>query len=201
MKIVKYSIIVSTIFLIVIFIIGLFGMGFTIANININNATINSINDNWLVVLFRINIPMSGIGPEKLGELHAIDFIIMLLMGLMFIGLIIKLKKINKVWIIIAGSFPFIGAILLYITKTAGRSGLIIAGLIYSIIMLRSKEYGLVCSIIGILGSLFLFFGGDLGTTIFSPNIIVASLILIGYVLWIIWFTMILRIEITNNRN
>jgi hypothetical protein len=57
--------------------------------------------------------------------------------------------------------------------------------------MLRSNIFSKGSAYVGIVASVLLFFGGDLGTTIFPASKIIALLIGVGYVLWMIWFILI----------
>jgi hypothetical protein len=49
--------------------------------------------------------------------------------------------------------------------------------------MLSSGLFSRVCGYIGIAASGLLFFGGDIGTTIWPPSVAIALLIGIGYML------------------
>ena len=86
-----------------------------------------------------------------------------------------------------------LGLVVFLITSTAGRSGLLVGGLIISAIMLRSHIFGKVMAITGIVASALLFFAGDLGTATLSYLHVVAILIGIGYVLWTTWFLLVAR--------
>jgi len=66
------------------------------------------------------------------------------------------------------------------------------AGLVISLVMLRSDIFGKGIAFAGILASVLLLVG-DLGTAANSHSSIIAVLISIGYVLLMIWFFLIAR--------
>jgi len=197
MKIEKITTIISSIIIEVLLLVGLLGVGLSTQNISIPKW-LESIVDNWLILLLKINLRFENITSQSLQELHIIDFIFLLFIGMIFIRLMQRLRAINRVFTYLAVLSPPLGAFTLWITKTAGRSGLLIGALIFSIIMLWSNEYSKALSIIGLGGSVFLFIGGDIGTTFFPPNIIVSAMIMNGYILWIIWYGGILFTELRN---
>jgi hypothetical protein len=77
---------------------------------------------------------------------------------------------------------------VVFLVRTAGRSGLLIGGLIYSIIMLRSDVFNKLTAWAGIIASALLFFAGDIGTALFSASYLIALSIGLGYLLWMTWF-------------
>jgi hypothetical protein len=144
--------------------------------------------DNWLVILFKLNAGFSGVQSASLSVLNLLDIIIMALFGLLSVALHIALRHTHRIASLIAASLPFLGIVIFLITSTAGRSGLLLGGLIISAIMLRSDNFSKVSAYVGIAASALLFFGGDLGTAIFPASTVIAIFIGIGYVLWMIWF-------------
>ena len=179
----------------VLFLIGIIG----IIAVGRQPATANDwstpFQNNWLVVLFKLNAGFSGVQPDLLHVLNLLDIVIMALFGTVFLALYVALRRTNKVWSVVATSLPFLGIAIFLITSTAGRSGLLVGGLIISAVMLRSRIRGFskVSAYVGIGASVLLFFAGDIGTAIFSTSNIIAILIGIGYVLWMIWFCLIAR--------
>jgi hypothetical protein len=117
----------------------------------------------------------------------------MILFGMMSLALFAILRRNSKIWPAVAVCLPFLGIVVFLITHTAGRSGLLIGGLIFSILMLRSEVFSKVSASVGITASALLFFGGDLGTALFPPSRQIAILIGIGYVLWMAWFVLVGR--------
>ncbi len=150
-----------------------------------------SLQNNWLIVLFRLNVELSSVQTNLLNVLNLLDIVIMVLFGIMFLALYAALRHTSRIWSAVATSLPFLGIVIFLITHTAGRSGLLIGGLIFSIIMLGSTIFSKGSAYVGIVASALLFFAGDIGTTIFSASKIIALLIGVGYVLWMIWFFLI----------
>jgi len=168
---------------------GLFVIGLT--GITKLNGRYDFLQNNWLIVLFKLNVRSFNAPASMLSEFNFLDFSIMVLFGILFLALYHALYNVQKVWTSIAASLPFLGIILFLITHTAGRSGLLIGVLILSIVMFRSKVFGKVSSLLGVVASTLLFFAGDIGTTIFNSSIVIAILIAIGYLLWIVWIAQI----------
>ncbi len=152
---------------------------------------IRLLGDNWIILIFKMNIALAQY--KALTTLHLIDIMIMFLVGMMFLVLIFSLKRKNMVWMIFSifgGISPFLGIILLLISHTAGRSGLLTGGFIFSILMLLSKIFGKVIAITGMLGSLILLIACDFVSQItLSPAN--AVMIIIGYLFWMGWFLLI----------
>ena len=149
------------------------------------------LQNNWLIVLFKLNIQFYNAQPSMLNVFNVLDLAIMVLFCILFLALNVALHRSHKIWSAIATSLPFLGIVLFLITHTAGRSGLLIGALIFSVVMLGSNVFGKVSAYLGIAGSMLLFFAGDIGTTVFPSSSVIAVLIGIGYVLWIVWFALI----------
>ncbi len=176
----------AALLLLVLLLVGITGIG------PWQNGTANFQN-NWLMVLYKINIRCPGASPGLLNVLNLLDIVIMVLFGVLFLVLDRVLHRVHRVWSAIAACLPFLGMVLFLITHTAGRSGLLVGSLIFSAVMLGSRTFSKSSAAVGIIGSTLLFFGGDIGTTIFPPSVFIAALIGTGYILWIIWFFLIGR--------
>ncbi len=172
-------------------IIGIIGAVTAGSPPTVTNGWFTPFQNNWLVVLFKLNVGFSGVQPDSLHVLNLLDIVIMALFGIMFLALHVALGQTSKIWSLVAVSLPFLGIAVFLITSTAGRSGLLLGGLIFSAIMLRCNIFNKVSACVGIVASALLFFAGDIGTAIFSSSNIIAILIGIGYVLWMIWFFLI----------
>ena len=98
-----------------------------------------------------------------------------------------------------AAFLPFIGIPIFLITATAGRSNLLIGGLIISAVMLRRNIFSKVTAYVGLMASTLLFFAGDIATAIFSSSSVIAAFIAVGYMLWIIWLLLLAR-KLFQNR-
>lgn len=154
------------------------------------NGWLSLLQNNWLVILFKLNAGFGGVQFDQLYELNLLDLAIMALVAIMYLGLYVVLRRTSRIWSIIAAVIPFLGIVLFIVTKLAGRSGVMGAGVVISFVMLRSNIFGKVIAFVGILASILLLVG-DFGTTVNSPSTIVATLVGIGYVLLMTWFFLI----------
>jgi len=176
-----------------LFLIGIVGIITVDRQPTAANGWLTPIQDNWLVVLFKLNAGFSGVQPDLLQVVNLLDIVIMALFGTMFLALYVALRRTSRTWSVVAASLPFLGIAIFLITNTAGRSGLLVGGLIISAVMLRSDVFSKVSAYVGMVASAVLFFAGDIGSAIFSSSNLIAILIGIGYVLWMIWFCLIAR--------
>ncbi len=146
--------------------------------------------DNWLIVLFKLNAGFSGVQAGRLHGLNFLDIAIMALAGITVLGLYAALKRSSRIGSAVALIQPFLGIALFVATKTAGRSSVMGAGLVISIVMLRSRLFGRATAFAGILAGVLLL-AGDFGTNVDSPSSLLAVLIAIGYVLLMAWFLLV----------
>ena len=153
------------------------------------NGWLALFQDNWLVVIFKLQAGFKGVGSSQLHELNLLDIAIMALVGTIYIGLYAALRRTSKLWSLIALVQPFLGIALFIATKSTGRSGIMGAALVISIVMLRSNIFNKNIAYSGILSSILLLFG-DFSVGITHSDII-AFLIGFGYVLFTIWFFLI----------
>jgi hypothetical protein len=147
--------------------------------------------DDWLIVLLKLNVVSSGVQPTALNALSLLDIGLMVLFGIVSLGLSLALRHASRTWAAIAAALPFLGIGVFLLTRTAGRSAVLLALLLLSIVMLRGDLFGKAAAWIGIMASGLLFFAGDLGTAFFAPLGIIAALIGIGYVLWMGWLVIV----------
>lgn len=155
------------------------------------NNWLTPIQNNWLIVLFQLNANISGVHAGLL-SLNLLDSLILILAGMLFLGLYAGLRHTSQIWAIIAAVQPFIGLVLFLVTKMAGRSGLMGAVLVISIVMLWSNRFAKGTAMMGVLASGFLL-AGDMFTSFDAPSTILAGLLAIGYVLMTTWFFVISR--------
>jgi hypothetical protein len=148
--------------------------------------------NNWLIVLFKLNAGLEGMQFDRLYGLNALDMAIMTLVAIMFLGLCAALMRTSKVGSITAALLPFLGIVVYIATKLAGRSAVMAAGLIISFVMLRSKIFSKIIAFVGILACVCLLVG-DFGTSEITHSSTVALLVGIGYVLLMIWFFLVGR--------
>jgi lysylphosphatidylglycerol synthetase-like protein (DUF2156 family) len=153
---------------------------------------LSPLQNNWLVILLKLNAALHGVQFDLLYGLNPLDLVIMALVIVMHLGLYAALRWSSRVWSMIAAVVPVLGMLLLFVTRIAGRSGVMVAGLIISLVMLRSNVFAKTIAFVGILASSHLLLG-DFGTGANSHSIVVAILMGIGYVLLTIWYFLIGR--------
>jgi hypothetical protein len=156
------------------------------------NAGLSLFQNNWLVVLFKLNAGFDGVQFDRLSGLNPLDIAIMVLVAIMALGLYTALRRTSRIWSLVAAVMPILGIILFIATKLAGRSGVMGTGLVISFVMLRSYIFGRMTAVLGILACVLLL-AGDFGTTANSHSTIVAILVGIGYVLLMTWFFLVGR--------
>jgi len=151
-----------------------------------------SFQDNWLVVIFKLHAGIGGYQIDKLQVFNFLDFGILALVALMYVGLYAALRKTSKIWSFIALIQPFLGIGLFIATRSAGRSSVMGAGLVISAVMLRGDVFNKVIAGIGLLaGGLLL--AGDLSVGAIAPSSLVAALFGVGYALLMAWLFLVGR--------
>jgi hypothetical protein len=156
------------------------------------NGWLALIQNNWLVVLFKLNAGLEEMQFDRLYGLNALDIAILVLVAITVLGLCFALRQTSRVWSIVAAVIPFLGIGLFISTKLAGRSAVMGAVLVISFVMLRSKIFSKIIAISGILASIFLL-AGDFGTSETTHSSTVTLLVGIGYVLLMGWFFLVGR--------
>jgi hypothetical protein len=158
------------------------------------NGWLSLFQNNWLVVLYKLNAGFDGVQFDLLYGLNPLDITIMALVATVYLGLCAALWRTSRIWSIIAAVMPFLGIGVFMATRIAGRSGVMGAGLVISFVMLQSRGrvFSKVIAFVGILASVLLL-AGDVGTSANSHSNLIAILIGIGYVLLMTWFFLIGR--------
>ncbi len=146
---------------------------------------------NWLLVLFDLNFRPSSTPATALGAFSPLDITLMLLFGTVMAAMYPALSQRSKSWAAIAAALPFLGALVFIVTSTAGRSAVLVAGLISSILALRSQFGTQLGAVAGIVASILLLVVGDFGTAAFPPSALIAVLIGVGYLLWTAWLLLV----------
>jgi len=175
----------------VLFLIGAIDLVLTILQPDTLNAWFSLFRNNWLVVIFKLHADFGGIQPDLLYRLNPLDLIILAFVATAYLGLYIALRRTSKIWSIIALAQPFLGIVLFVATKSVGRSGVMGAELVISVVMLRSQLFNKRIAYIGLLSGALLL-AGDLGASM-APSNILAILTGIGYLLLMIWFFLVAR--------
>jgi len=151
------------------------------------NSWLLLFQNNWLVKIFILHAEFSGTQADLHG-LNLLDIVVLLLVSVICLSLITAFRKTAKTWSIIAFTLSLIAIILFVITQIAGRSTVMLAVLINSLVMFSDNTYSRIIVYTGILASVFLF-AGDLTVGIHSN--IITALFGVGYVLLTIWFFLI----------
>lgn len=149
------------------------------------DTTIGWISNNWLVKIIKLNLGISG---ESIYSFNFLDLLIMVLVGITFVALYPTLRKVSRVWTIIAICEPFVGIVVFIISHSAGRSAVLSGVLTISIIMLWSNNFNKLISSLGVLAGGLLLIGDIL--SVFALFII-AIIVDIGYLLVMIWSILI----------
>lgn len=155
------------------------------------NGWLSLFQNNWLIVIFKLQAGFSGVQIALMHVLNFLDIAILALVGTMYFGLYAALRRTSKIWSIIALAQPFLGIVIFIATKRTGRSAVMGAGLVISVVMLQSNIFKKVTAYMGILVSVILLVG-DFSVGI-PPLNIIATLFGIGYVLLMTWFFLIAR--------
>jgi hypothetical protein len=149
------------------------------------------LRDNWLVLIFKLHAEFSDAQADLLHRLNLLDMVFLVVVGFLCFSLSTVFKKSRKAWSLVAFALSLVGLLLFIATKTAGRSTVMLAVLILSLVMLGNEIFGKIIVYAGILASIFLF-AGDISVGIQSS--IITILFGIGYVLLIMWFFLIARV-------
>lgn len=152
---------------------------------------LSSIQNNWLIVIFKLHTGLYEGRADPLFGWNFPDFAILALEGITFIGLYAALRGTSNLWSIVAVAQPFLGMVLFLATKTVGRSGVMGAVIVISLVMLRSVLFSKRHASIGTLAGILLL-AGDIGVGM-APSNILAVLTGIGYMLLMTWFFLVAR--------
>jgi hypothetical protein len=152
-------------------------------------AWLSPIQDNWLMIIFKLQAGLLSKPPDPLYGWNPLDFTILALAGATYLGLYASLKRTGKFLALIALVQPFFGMALFLLTKTAGRSAFMGAEIVISLLMLRSQRVKKFIAYLGIVAGVLLL-AGDLGVAM-APSVVLATLTGMGYILGITWFFLI----------
>ncbi len=150
------------------------------------------IKDNWLILIFKLHAGFKGVDLASLQGLHLLDLDILVLVAIMYLGLYAALRRVSPIWTVVAAVQPFLGIALFVATKSAGRSAVMGAALVISLVMLAGQVFDKPVAYLGIVASILLLLGDFTAGLIPAPNIL-AVLVAVGYVLLIAWFGLVAR--------
>lgn len=153
------------------------------------NNWLSPFQNNWLIILFELHADFSDVQYSLLDQLNVLDLIILILVGIIFIGLYMAFRRTSKLWSLIALAQPILGMMIFIATKTAGRSSVMGAELVISLLTLRSNLFAKPIAFIGAMSALLLL-AGDIGESI-APSDFLAMLMGVGYVLLMGWLFLV----------
>jgi len=142
----------------------------------------------WLVVLFQINAGIGTLPADPLRVFNPLDVVLLVLAAAAILGIWQMLPRISRAWLYLSVGLPFAGIALLLSTHLVGRSSLMGAGFVVSLVMLRDRDLRRL-GILGVVANALLFVG-DLGTGD-STQAMVAVVVAVGYFLLLAWFALI----------
>jgi hypothetical protein len=145
--------------------------------------------NNFIVLIIKLHAGIGGVALTTLDGINLLDGTLVVLVGLIAVGLYPVLKRVNTVWAVIAAALPFAGLIMFFVTQGTGRSGMLGAGLIVSLLMLWSDTFNKAVATIGIAASVLLLIGDVSTAFTFSP--LLAIMMATGFVLTIVWYALI----------
>jgi hypothetical protein len=81
------------------------------------------LQNNWLVILFKLNAGFDGVQFDQLYGPNLLDLAIMVFVTIVYLGLYVVLRRTSRIGSIVAAVMPLLGIVLFIVTKLAGRSG------------------------------------------------------------------------------
>jgi hypothetical protein len=135
--------------------------------------------------MFGIDAGLGGLSFNSLKLFNPFDIIVLVLASLSFVGFWPGPGKAHRVWMGIAVTLPLAGTVVLLVTGVSGRSALMGAGLVISLMMLGSDRFRLL-AYLGIAAN-GLLLAGDFATSGARAPLVAVG-IAVGYVLLIAWF-------------
>jgi len=171
-------------------LIGMISFIFTILRTGITSAWLVLFQDNWLIIIFKLHGEFKGMQAD-LNGMNPLDILFLLLVAIICLSLSTVFKKASRTWCLAAFGLSIVAIILYSATQLVGRSTVMLAVLIVSIVMFRNQGFGKVAVWAGIAASVLLF-AGDL--TVGVQSTIITLLFGIGYVLLTLWFFLVAKI-------
>lgn len=171
-------------------LIGLIGLIVSILQPSIANGWLSLFQNNWLIKIFLLHAQFNGLHPDLHG-LNVLDIVILILVSILCLSLSTVIRKAGSLWSRIALALSLIAIALFVATQIAGRSTVMLAVLINSLVLLGEKSFGKITNYTGILAGLLLFVG-DLTVGVHVRAI--TTLFGVGYLLLIAWFLSIAQI-------
>src|SRR3989304_208535 len=102
----------AALIVLVLFLIGIIGIITVGLQPTTTHDWFTQLQNNWLVVLFKLNTGFSGVQTDLLNVLNLLDIVIMALFCIMFPALYGALRRTNKIWSFVAVSLLFFGLLV-----------------------------------------------------------------------------------------
>lgn len=144
---------------------------------------------NWLIVLWQMNSGSGSLAPDPLRIVNPLDIAILVLVGLTFLGMWPVLGREHRFWTGVAVALPFVGILVFVVTGQSGRSAVMGAGLVVSVLLFVRADRRILLASIGILAN-GLLLAGDFGTGVL-PGGLMAFAIGAGYILLLGWYALL----------
>jgi hypothetical protein len=180
----------------IIMLVGMISLAVSFFQPGADSGMLLSAQNNWLIKIFLLHADLGGFQTDLSG-LNFLDIAILIFVSILCLGLSTTFKNTRKIWSLAAFALSLIALVLFLVTKIAGRSTVMLAVLINSLVMLDERTLSRAAIAAGILGSLFLFVG-DLTVGVHSD--VITILFGVGYVLLIIWFFQIAAALLRSER-
>ena len=192
------TIFIATIILVFLFLLlGIICLIIVFLFPQVKNSFLSFFESLWLIKIFKLHAFKTSINSDLHG-LNILDFIVLILIGIQCSYLSIFYKKGSRVWAIIASILCLAAIVLYLVTQIAGRSTVMLAVLITSIVMAKNKSIDSTIFCIGATSSILLFVG-DL--TVGIQSSVITILFGSGYVLLMVWFMLLSRKMVIKNKS
>lgn len=143
------------------------------------------LQDNWLMVIIKLHAGFQDVHPDMLYGLNFLDLLLMLLIGITYLGLFAALRRVSRIGSGVALGLIVAGMLLFIITQSAGRSAVMAAGVVISFVMLRSRMFGTNTAALGLFASVLLLIGDF--TVGYTPSLVFALVTGLGYIFQTMW--------------
>jgi len=167
------------------------GLLLAVLSPGVRTGWVPPIQDNWLMVIFKLHAGFEGVHPDLLYGRNLVDLAVLALVAVTVLGLYTALRETSKIASLIALVQPFLGIVLFTATALAGRCALMGAVLVISGVMLRTQLFGKSTAAMGLLSGVLLL-AGDFGVGV-APSNALAVLTGIGYGLLVTWLFLAAR--------
>ncbi len=143
---------------------------------------------NWLLLIFKLLAGIAGSAHAQLAVINPMDIAVLILGSLAGFATAFSLSRARRVVAFIASLLPLVGIVLLAVSGITGRSSLMLAIIVISICLAKTRRWTIAGTIVGVAAGAFLL-TGDVCLGIVS-SAVVTVLFGIGYVALIAWLAL-----------